>query len=82
MTTAQLDLPGTAVIGPTAPHGYTRPRTQGARPRAVTSLELSLEERELLGCLARAEAISLGEVLRRGLALYAARPAKGPEAPM
>lgn len=55
-----------------ASHGYTRERKLTPKRRAITSLELSLDERAVLDVLAEAQDLGIGEVLRRSLRLYAA----------
>lgn len=55
-----------------APAGHVRKRTT-RRDRAMTSFELSTQQRQVLGEIAQRRGMSIAAVLREGLALVAAK---------
>jgi hypothetical protein len=55
-----------------ATRGYGRLRKRTQIRRAMTSFEMNAEERVMLDQLAESQGVGIGEVLRRGLRLYAA----------
>lgn len=56
-------------------------RRRKRRPdRAMTSFEMTAEERELLGRIAAERGMSIGAVLREGLALVAQKQRESPKA--
>jgi hypothetical protein len=59
-----------SVAHATRGYGRLRKRTQIRRP--MTSFEMNAEERAMLDQLAESQGLGIGEVLRRGLRLYAA----------
>jgi hypothetical protein len=72
-----MDEQGALIDLPDAPSTATGYKPRGGRPRVkrcrTTSVNLSLEERELLERLAGADDASLNDVWRRALRVYAAQ---------